>query len=140
MPTALLTGISGQDGSYLAELLLEKGYQVHGIVMAEELADPTRRLFRIQRVLDQVHLYVIDLLDFNAVNNLIREIQPTECYHLAAQSFVSYSLDNEFGTLNTNIHGTHNILAAIKTNTASAGCRPATPRRPTVRLGRAQRR
>jgi GDPmannose 4,6-dehydratase len=115
MPTALLSGITGQDGSYLAELLLDKGYAVHGIVLVDEMIDPAQRLFRIHSILDRVTLHSLDLLDFEAICGLVRNIKPDECYHLAAQSFVSYSLENEFGTLNTNIHGTHNILSSLKT-------------------------
>jgi GDPmannose 4,6-dehydratase len=115
MPTALLTGITGQDGSYLAELLLDKGYTVHGIIMVDEMIDPAQRLFRIHSILDRITLHSLDLLDFEAICGLVRIIKPDECYHLAAQSFVSYSLENEFGTLNTNIHGTHNILSSLKT-------------------------
>lgn len=119
MPIALITGITGQDGSYLAEFLLEKGYQVHGVVMSDELRHPSNRLYRIQSILDQVHLHDVDLLNFSSVNQLVKDCQPDECYHLAAHTFVSYSLENEFGTLNTNIHGTHNILASIKTSAPS---------------------
>jgi GDPmannose 4,6-dehydratase len=111
---ALITGITGQDGSYLAELLLVKGYEVHGIVRRVALEDPTRRLGRIAHLLDRVHLHAASLESFPSVYQVFRSVLPDECYHLAAQSFVSYSFDDEFSTLNTNVNGTHFVLAALK--------------------------
>jgi GDPmannose 4,6-dehydratase len=111
---ALITGITGQDGSFLAELLLSKGYEVHGIVRRVALEDPSRRLGRIAPLLDRVHLHAASLESFPSVYQVFRNVLPDECYHLAAQSFVSYSFDDEFSTLNTNINGTHFVLAALK--------------------------
>lgn len=111
---ALITGITGQDGSYLAELLLSKGYEVHGLVRRVALEDPTHRLTRISSILDQVHLHAGSLESFPSVHNVVKIVHPDECYHLAAQSFVSYSFDDEFSTLQTNINGTHHVLAVIK--------------------------
>jgi GDPmannose 4,6-dehydratase len=111
---ALITGITGQDGSYLAELLLAKEYEVHGIVRRVALEDPTRRLGRIAHLLDRVHLHAASLESFPSVYQVFRNVLPDECYHLAAQSFVSYSFDDEFSTLNTNVNGTHFVLAALK--------------------------
>ncbi len=111
---ALITGITGQDGSYLAELLLSKGYEVHGLIRRVALEDPTHRLVRIAGVVDQLHLHAGSLESFPSVYNVVRTVEPDECYHLAAQSFVSYSFDDEFSTLQTNINGTHHVLAAIK--------------------------
>src|SRR5271157_3419750 len=111
---ALITGITGQDGSYLAELLLAKGYEVHGMVRRVALEDPSRRLDRISRVLDRVKLHAASLESFPSIYHVFRLVQPDECYHLAAQSFVSYSFDDEFSTFNTNINGTHFVLAALK--------------------------
>ncbi len=111
---ALITGITGQDGSYLAELLLSREYEVHGIVRRIALEDPEHRLARITNVLDQVHLHAASLESYGSVHNVIENVGPDECYHLAAQSFVSYSFDDEFSTLNTNINGTHHVLGAIK--------------------------
>jgi GDPmannose 4,6-dehydratase len=113
-PTALITGITGQDGSYLAELLLSKGYEVHGMVRRVALEDPSRRLGRLTSVIEQLHLHAASLESFPSVYRVFRTVQPDECYHLAAQSFVSYSFDDEFSTLNTNINGTHFVLAALK--------------------------
>ena len=114
MPTSLITGITGQDGSYLAEFLLEQGYDVHGIVRQVELEDPIRSLARISHILDQVQLHAGTIDSYPSVFRIVREVQPAECYHLAAQSFVSYSFEDEFSTLSTNINGTHYLLAALK--------------------------
>jgi len=111
---ALITGITGQDGSYLAELLLAKGYEVHGIVRRVALEDPTRRLGRIAHLLDRLSLHAASLESFPSVYRVFGSVRPDECYHLAAQSFVSYSFDDEFSTLNTNVNGTHFVLAALK--------------------------
>lgn len=113
-PKALITGITGQDGSYLAELLLEKGYEVHGLVRRVALEDSAHRLSRIAHLRSRLHLHAGSLESFPSCYQVLRSVQPDECYHLAAQSFVSYSFDDEFSTLNTNINGTHYILAAIK--------------------------
>ncbi len=110
---ALITGISGQDGSYLAELLLSKGYEVHGIVRRVAIEDPEHRLGRIQHLLDRLVLHAGSLESYASMHTVIRQSQPQECYHLAAQSFVSYSFEDEFSTLNTNINGTHYLLSAV---------------------------
>lgn len=111
---ALITGITGQDGSYLAELLLGKGYEVHGIVRREAIEDAEHRLWRIKHILDEIHLHVASMENFPSLYGVVDLLKPDECYHLAAQSFVSYSFEDEFLTLNTNINGTHYILSAIK--------------------------
>jgi GDPmannose 4,6-dehydratase len=111
---ALITGISGQDGSYLAELLLSKGYEVHGIVRRVAIEDPEHRLGRIQHLQDKIALHAGSLESYASMHAVVRRIQPHECYHLAAQSFVSYSFEDEFSTLNTNINGTHYLLSAIR--------------------------
>jgi GDPmannose 4,6-dehydratase len=112
--TALITGITGQDGSYLAELLLEKGYSVHGIVRRVAIEDPEHRLWRIRHILANLELHSASLESFASVHRVMRTVQPDECYHLASQSFVSYSFEDEFSTLNTNINGTHYMLAALQ--------------------------
>jgi len=111
---ALLTGITGQDGSYLADLLLEKGYEVHGIVRRVALEDPEHRLWRIKHILDKLILHPGSLESYASIFNVVEEVKPDECYHLAAQSFVSYSFEDEFSTINTNVNGTHFVLSAIK--------------------------
>ena len=114
MPKALITGITGQDGSYLAEYLLSKGYDVHGIVRRVAIEDPAHRLWRIQHILQDVSLHAASLESYPSIFKVIKEVQPDECYHLAAQSFVSYSFEDEFSTLNININGTHYVLSAIR--------------------------
>jgi len=111
---SFITGITGQDGSYLAESLLAKGYEVHGLVRRVALEDPSHRLGRIAHVRDRLTLHAGSLESFPSLYQIVRRVQPDECYHLAAQSFVSYSFDDEFSTLNTNLNGTHYLLAAIK--------------------------
>jgi GDPmannose 4,6-dehydratase len=110
---ALITGITGQDGSYLAELLLEQGYEVHGIVRRVALEDPDHRLWRIRHLTRDIELHPASLESFASIYRVVRSVAPDECYHLAAQSFVSYSFEDEFSTLNTNISGTHYVLAAL---------------------------
>jgi len=111
---ALITGITGQDGSYLAELLLSKDYEVHGIVRRVAFEDSTHRLGRIQHLLSSLYLHAGSLESFPSVLKVVKDVCPDECYHLAAQSYVSYSLEDEFSTIKTNINGTHYILSAIK--------------------------
>lgn len=113
-PRALITGITGQDGSYLAELLLEKGYEVHGIVRRVAFEDPDRRLWRIKPILEKITLHSASLESYASIFKVVEKVDPRECYHLAAQSFVSYSFEDEFSTINTNINGTHFMLSAIK--------------------------
>jgi GDPmannose 4,6-dehydratase len=114
MKRALITGITGQDGSYLAELLISKGYEVHGLVRRVALEDPTHRLYRINRLLDKITLHAASLESYASVFNVVEKVRPHECYHLAAQSFVSYSFEDAFSTLNTNINGTLYMLSAVK--------------------------
>jgi len=111
---ALITGITGQDGSYLAEHLLSLEYEVHGIVRRVALEDPTHHLWRLSKILDRLNFHSGTLESFPALYKILREVKPDECYHLAAQSFVSISFEDEFSTMQTNINGTHYLLAAIK--------------------------
>ena len=111
---ALITGITGQDGSYLAELLLTKGYEVHGIVRRVALEDPMHHMQRLRNFKDQIHFHAASMESYASIYDVVEKVGPDECYHLAAQSFVSYSFDDEFSTINTNINGTHYILSAIK--------------------------
>lgn len=110
---ALITGITGQDGSFLAELLLEKGYEVHGIVRRVALEDPFHRLKRIDHVKTKIKLHPGDLESYSRMLDIFDEVQPDECYHLAAQSFVHESFDDSFSTIATNINGTHHVLSAL---------------------------
>jgi len=121
MKRALITGITGQDGSYLAELLLEKGYEVHGIVRRVAIEDPEHRLWRILHFRDRLHLHAASLESLPSIYRVFQAVKPDECYHLAAQSFVAYSFEDEFSTLNANINGTHYVLAALRD--CAPGCR-----------------
>ncbi|HXF94005.1 MAG TPA: GDP-mannose 4,6-dehydratase [Nitrospiraceae bacterium] len=114
MKRALITGITGQDGSYLAEFLLEKGYEVHGIVRRVAIEDPEHRLWRILPIKERLHLHAASLESFPSIYRVLQAVRPDECYHLAAQSFVAYSFEDEFSTLNANINGTHHMLAAVR--------------------------
>jgi len=114
MKTALITGITGQDGSYLAEYLLSMNYEVHGIVRRVAIEDPEHRLWRIRHIRDKITLHAASLESFASIFNVVDKIKPDECYHLSAQSFVSYSFEDEFSTINTNINGTHYVLTSIK--------------------------
>jgi len=114
MKRALITGITGQDGSYLAELLLEKGYEVHGLVRRSAIEDPEHRMSRINHILPRLKIHAGSVESFASIFNVIREVKPDECYHLAAQSFVAYSFEDEFSTLLTNINGTHHVLSAVR--------------------------
>ena len=114
MKKALITGISGQDGSYLSEFLLEKNYEVHGIIRRVALEDETHRLWRIRDLRDRLNLHSGSLESFPSIAKIINKIQPNEIYHLAAQSYVANSFEDEFSTINTNVNGTHYMLASMK--------------------------
>ena len=120
---AIITGIAGQDGSFLAELLLKKNYEVHGIIKKDN------NLRRISHILKKIKIHYVPIQNYFAMLNLLKKIRPNEIYHLAGKSLVHYttlknkkitnidfSPTNEFLTMNTNIAGTHNILAAIKSS------------------------
>lgn len=111
---ALITGVSGQDGSYLAELLLDKGYEVHGLVRRAAMEAPGERSENLVNCRHRLNLHPGSLESYPTIYRTIATVKPDECYHLAAQSFVSYEFDDEFQTLNTNINGTHFLLSAIK--------------------------
>jgi GDPmannose 4,6-dehydratase len=114
MKKALITGITGQDGSYLAEFLLDKGYEVHGIIRRVAIEDPEHRLWRLRHLLNKLILHAASLESFASIFNVVNAVRPDEIYHLAAQSFVSYSFEDEFSTIGTNVDGTHYVLAAMK--------------------------
>ncbi len=111
---ALITGITGQDGSYLAEDLLARGYEVHGLVRRVALEDPKRRFTRIAHILDDIVLHPASLENYPSIFHVVSKTDFDECYHLAAQSFVAESFADGFSTMNTNINGTHYMLAALR--------------------------
>jgi GDPmannose 4,6-dehydratase len=114
MKKALITGITGQDGSYLAEHLLSLGYEVHGIVRRVAMEQPEHRLSRLKGVLDQIHIQPANLDSYPSIFHVFSRQQFDECYHLAAQSFVAESFADGFSTMSTNINGTHFVLAALR--------------------------
>ncbi|HKU75349.1 MAG TPA: GDP-mannose 4,6-dehydratase [Pyrinomonadaceae bacterium] len=111
---ALITGITGQDGSYLADYLLSLGYEVHGLVRRVALEAPETRFKRIAHILDRVTLHPASLESYASIFHVISTHDFDECYHLAAQSFVAESFADGFSTMNTNINGTHYVLAAVR--------------------------
>ncbi len=111
---AFITGVTGQDGSYLSEFLLEKGYEVYGFVRRVALEDEAHRLSRILHIVDRIELIPGSMESYPSIFKAIATIKPDEIYHLAAQSFVSYSFEDEFSTLNSNTSGTHYVLSALK--------------------------
>jgi GDPmannose 4,6-dehydratase len=111
---ALITGISGQDGSYLSEFLLEKGYEVHGLVRRVAIEDPQHRLSRIQHLREKLHLHAASLESYPSLMKVVAAVQPDEVYHLAAQSYVSYSFEDEFSTFEINVNGTHYLLSTCR--------------------------
>lgn len=115
---AFITGLSGQDGSYLAEYLLEKGYEVHGIVRRN--STPENQSVRLEGVLDKIHCYYGDLLDQGSLEAALRDIQPDEVYNLAAQSHVRISFDIPQSTVQTNALGVLNLLEAYRRNCPNA--------------------
>ena len=114
MKKALITGITGQDGSYLSEYLLELGYEVHGIVRRVAMEQPAHRLGRLKGVLDRIKIQPASLESYPSIFHIFSREQFDECYHLAAQSFVAESFADGFSTMATNINGTHYMLAAIR--------------------------
>lgn len=110
MKRALLTGIAGQDGSYLAELLLEKGYEVHGIIRRSSLINTGR----IDHIFDRLNIHYGDLSDGSGLARLMTKIQPDEVYNLGAQSHVRVSFDCPEYTTDVNATGTIRLLEAIR--------------------------
>jgi GDPmannose 4,6-dehydratase len=112
MKKAFITGIAGQDGSYLAEYLLELGYEVHGIVRRNSV--PEHQQSRIDFVKENIHVYYGDLLDVSGLERLLKQIQPDEIYNLGAQSHVRISYDIPQFTVQSNALGVLNILEAYR--------------------------
>ena len=110
MKVALITGITGQDGSYLAELLLEKGYEVHGIVRRASLINT----HRIDHIFNRITLHYGDLTDALSIVNIIKKVQPEEIYNLGAQSHVKVSFDQPEYTAQTDALGTLRVLEAVR--------------------------
>ncbi len=111
---ALITGITGQDGSYLSEFLLKKGYSVHGLVRRVAAEDRSHRFWRLKNFINKLEIHAGSLESYASIINIITKIKPDEIYHLGAQSYIDYAFKDEFSTINTNINGTHFLLSAIK--------------------------
>src|SRR3989304_5025358 len=107
---AFITGITGQDGSYLAELLLEKGYKVYGMTRRSS----TDNLERIEHIKDKIEIVHGDLVDQSSITSLLKEIQPDEIYNLAAQSFVKSSWSEPLATGEYTALGVLRVLEAMR--------------------------
>ena len=109
---ALITGINGQDGSYLAEFLLERGYDVHGTLKRNSVAE--NQTSRLNNIFNQIKLHYADLIDLSSLISVIQSVNPDEIYNLAAQSHVRISFDQPIYTANVTGIGTLNLLEAVK--------------------------
>jgi GDPmannose 4,6-dehydratase len=109
---ALITGINGQDGSYLSEFLLDKGYEVHGILKRNSVSE--NQTARLDKVYTKLKLHYADMSDLSSLIRVIQEIQPAEIYNLAAQSHVRISFDQPLYTANVTGLGALNLLEAVK--------------------------
>ena len=118
MKKAFITGIGGQDGSYLAEYLVEQGYEVHGIIRRN--STPEHQQSRIESMRDKIHVYYGDLLDQSSIEHLLDKIQPDEIYNIAAQSHVRISYDIPQFTAQTNALGVLNVLEAYRRSCPNA--------------------
>jgi GDPmannose 4,6-dehydratase len=112
MKKALITGISGQDGSYLAEFLLEKGYEVHGVLKRNSVAE--NQTTRLEGVFDQLKLYYGDLTDLSSLIHILEKVNPDEIYNLAAQSHVRISFDVPIYTVQADALGVLNMFEACR--------------------------
>jgi len=112
MKKALITGINGQDGSYLSELLLEKGYEVWGILKRNSVAE--NQTARLDGVFNKINLEYADMLDLASLNRVLEQVKPDEIYNLAAQSHVRISFDQPIYTTQVVAIGTLNILESMK--------------------------
>ena len=117
-PTAFVTGMTGQDGPYLAQYLVQKGYRVFGLV--KRYSNPNLDNIRWLGIENDIELVTGDITDENSMNHLMRSIQPNEVYNLAAQSFVGISWDLNKLTTEVNAMGPLNILNAIRTHSPNS--------------------
>ena len=118
---ALITGVTGQDGSYLSEFLLEKGYEVHGIIRRSSV-DYRERIAHLEG-LPNFHLHYADMTDSMSLVKLVGKVQPTEIYNLAAQSHVQVSFDAPEFTADVDAVGVLRILEAVRTNHLEKTCK-----------------
>lgn len=111
--TAIITGITGQDGHYLSELLISKGYQVHGFVSKDHWDRSSDSLQELNAMGPRLELHALDLENHLSVAKAIQKIQPDECYHLASPSFVSYSLSDELKNFHSSFNLTHSLVSSL---------------------------
>ena len=111
---ALITGITGQDGSYLAELLLKKDYEVHGIVRSDFTFDDHNKSWRIKEIKNDLKIHKHNIEDREGLKQILEKIKPSELYHLAAQTFDGHSFDKEIYTFSININATHFLISTIR--------------------------
>jgi GDPmannose 4,6-dehydratase len=115
MPRALITGAAGQDGTYLAELLLANGYEVYGTIREATLTDWESRGGRRPAIVPaELRVHGINLSCYNSVRDVISAVAPHELYHLAGHRFATYTLDDERATIDINLRGAHHIFGATK--------------------------
>lgn len=114
MKTAIVTGITGQDGYFLSRLLLSKGYEVHGVIRRNSSMSKGNLALLDEETISKINIQYGDLTDANFLSKLLSKIRPDELYHLAAQSFVGYSFANPSSTYDVNIGGTLNVANAVK--------------------------
>jgi len=112
MKKALITGINGQDGSYLAEFLLTKGYEIHGTLKRNSVAE--NQTARLDSIFNKINLHYADLTDLSSLISVIQKVKPDEIYNLAAQSHVRISFDQPIYTTNVTGLGTLNMLESVK--------------------------
>ena len=110
---ALITGITGQDGSYLAELLLKKKYKVHGLVRKRS-KKISNNYWRLNNIIKKIKIHEQEFNNFKSLEKTIKKIKPNEVYHLAAQAYDGHSFDNEFYTFNINLNFTHRMLSIVR--------------------------
>lgn len=118
MKKAFITGINGQDGSYLSSFLLEKGYEVHGLIKRNSVSE--NQTYRVDHIFDKLNLHYGDMTDMSSLTRIIGSIQPDEIYNLAAQSHVRISFDQPIYTTNVVAIGTLNLLEAVRSLKSNA--------------------
>jgi len=120
MKKAIITGITGQDGYYLTKLLLEKGYEVHGIVRRNSQNSLGNLEYLSKEEKEQINIHWGDITDNLFMDSVIKSVKPDEVYHLAAQSFVGFSFENPRFTYDVNIGGTLNVVNSIYEHSPSS--------------------
>lgn len=112
MEIALITGINGQDGSYLSEFLINKGYEVHGTLKRNSVSE--NQTYRLDNIFEKLHLHYADMTDLSSLIHVVKKINPSEIYNLAAQSHVKISYEQPIYTTNVTGIGTLNLLEAVR--------------------------